>query len=145
MKGRCSTCNTESENLLQMTPTLDPSIRSGYCVKCNKRRLFMADREPAPVARQTDPETSHAAAASVRNPGLDRERVFRVLDQEGPMTDEEILARCHTFYAPTISPSGARTRRAELVKEGRVVDTGAKKRLSTGRMAIIWARRSTDA
>lgn len=139
MKGRCTSCNHESESLLAMRATLDPNMRMGYCLRCKKQRLFKADTGAAPVARNNDPDTSHEAAASVRNPGLDREKVYAALG-EGPMTDEEILERCHAHYATTISPSGARTRRAELVKEGRVADSGVRKRLHTGRRAIVWQR-----
>ena len=137
MTGRCTVCNTQTENMLRMDATLDEKVRRGYCLQCRRQRLFMADRSP--VARNTDPDTSHEAAASVRNPGLDREKVYAALG-EGPMTDEEILERCHAHYATTISPSGARTRRAELVKEGRVADSGVRKRLHTGRRAIVWQR-----
>jgi len=37
-----------------------------------------------------------------------------------------------------LSPSGARTRRAELVAMGLVRDSGDKSLLSSGRWAIVW-------
>lgn len=137
--GSCSVCNRPDEYFGRMVETLDQSLRLGYCLSCQRTRLFRAAVGPRPVARSTDPETSHEAAASVRNPALDRSRVYAALG-EGPMTDEQILDRCRAHYAPLISPSGARTRRSELVREGLVVDSGDRVRLSSGRRAIVWGR-----
>jgi len=58
------------------------------------------------------------------------------------MTDEEL----YTSYgkaviaglAPMASPSGVRSRRAELVVLGLVEDTGLRRKLVSGRNAIVW-------
>lgn len=62
---------------------------------------------------------------------------------DAPMTDEELLAEL-SRYLP-VSPSGCRTRRAELVNAGWVEedrdDSGqvVKRRGSTGTLRIVWA------
>ena len=71
------------------------------------------------LARAGDPETSQEAAASQAPDKLskDRQAVLRVLKMKGPLCDQDIfLALTETGY--NISPSGCRTRRAELVDVG---------------------------
>lgn len=94
---------------------------------------WMEDRA---VARNTDPETSHAAAKSV---GSDRIRssqkiILNLLRKFGPMTDAEIAGLMKVGF----SPSGTRTRRKELVDKGLVRDSGNRKRTSSGRSTIVW-------
>lgn len=86
------------------------------------------------LARATDPQTSHDAAKSV-NVTRGQTIVYSILAGYGPMTDVELLAHIPPH---TLSPSGARTRRAELVTLGRVRDTGRRQRLESGRFAIVW-------
>ncbi|AXH67868.1 hypothetical protein J4T99_gp062 [Mycobacterium phage Bromden] len=43
------------------------------------------------------------------------------------------------------SPSGLRTRRAELVKQGFVKDTGVRKRLPSGRLSVVWTKAKSGA
>jgi hypothetical protein len=59
-----------------------------------------------------------------------------LLKEQGPMTDERIY-RFHRITA-AMSPSGARTRRCELVVAGKVADSGKRERLPSGRMAVVW-------
>jgi hypothetical protein len=47
--------------------------------------------------------------------------------------------------APRASESGIRSRRAELVDRGLVVDTGRRIRLESGRYAIVWGRANVKA
>ena len=69
--------------------------------------------------------------------------IYAVLMQLGPMTDEELLTA--VLARMPASPSGCRTRRAELVAAGWVTeardDAGAvQKRRGTGGTArIVWA------
>lgn len=89
------------------------------------------------VARRGDPDTSWAAAASL-DPNVLRESqrvVLRLLREDGPMDDEHLVSR----LAGVLSPSGARTRRAELVAKGLVYDTGQRVTLLSGRKAIVWS------
>ena len=92
-----------------------------------------------PKARHTDPVTSHDAAKSVRNLTATQQRIVNLL--RFPMTDEELIDSF--FVAADISggyasPSGIRSRRAELVFRGVVVDTGERVKLRSGRHAIVW-------
>lgn len=90
-------------------------------------------------ARSADPDTSHAAAASLAPDKirLSQHAVLRHLRRNGPMTDTELV---DTFDGKIFqSPSGLRTRRKELVDRGLVADTGERVRLESGRTAIIWS------
>jgi hypothetical protein len=89
------------------------------------------------TARVTDPETSHAAAASVRDVRESQRAVHRLLLLYGPATDER-LVHLAELTALHISPSGLRTRRHELVALGLVQDTGHRAVMDSGRRAILW-------
>lgn len=94
------------------------------------------------IARTTDPITSHQAAASVREITKTHERVLEVLERYGPATDEEIeryyFNLAELFDWPKASPSGLRSRRAELVTLGKVFDTGQRGKTASGRQTAIW-------
>lgn len=85
-------------------------------------------------ARRTDPETSHDAAASVPNIRKSQELILTILSR-CPQTDEEIFSH---LPSGVMSPSGARTRRSELVAAGRVIDTGERRRTISNRRTIVW-------
>lgn len=91
-------------------------------------------------ARITDPETSHEAAASVKNISATQLAIMTILTF--PATDEELIDRFYGMasagLAPNASPSGIRSRRAELVAQGLVEDSGERRKLSSGRSAIVW-------
>lgn len=95
--------------------------------------------EPVALARRGDPETSHAAAASVKDLRHRQWCVLVALRAYGPCTDEE-LAGCYERAFPRTpqSVSGLRTRRHELVAAGLVEWTGEKRPLASGRMARVW-------
>jgi hypothetical protein len=102
-----------------------------------------------PVARRTDPPTSHAAAASARvGAGVIRAHVLEALRlaSRSPrlhgLTDDELLAEFERRNWPG-TPSGIRTRRRELVDADppQVIDTGTTRKTATGRSAIVWAAR----
>jgi hypothetical protein len=95
-----------------------------------------------PHARTLDPSTSHQAAASVRNIGATHQAILKVLSAFA-LTDLELV----TYYnnaarkddtVPRASESGIRSRRAELVELGLVMDTGRREKLASGRAAIVW-------
>jgi len=88
-------------------------------------------------ARRSDPDTSHAAARSLSDDKL-RESQGAVLGhfvEHGPMTDLDLG---NVYDGPPQSPSGLRTRRSELVGRGLLEDAGTRKRLTSGRYAIVW-------
>jgi hypothetical protein len=89
------------------------------------------------LARTGDPDTSHAAAASLGDVRESQRRVHALL-REGPATDELLFTRAFAV-GWDVSPSGLRTRRHELVALGLVVDTGQRVALASGRQAIVWA------
>jgi hypothetical protein len=106
--------------------------------------LFDEDLQPTymPMARVSDPKTSHEAAASVRAVTATHDRIIEVLERYGPASDEDINAYyfnlAELFEWPPVSPSGLRSRRAELVKLGKVVDTGERTKTASGRSTILW-------
>lgn len=91
---------------------------------------------PRPVARSTDPDTSHAAADSVSDETIRTSymRILGVLNNED-RTDEEIAQILQGW--PTLS--GLRTRRCEMVRLGLVTWSGEKRTLKSGRKARVWA------
>ena len=107
--------------------------------------LFDHDGEPTLAARATDPFTSVQARASISRERLrvTQEAVLAVLRFHGPIDDRtlvdiyEMLAE--SGVQPRQSPSGIRSRRHELVVAGKVVDTGERVKLASGRNAIVWA------
>lgn len=96
-----------------------------------------------PVARRNDPSTSHLAADSVRNVTETHRRILDLLaafgddHDEGLLSTWELMADREEGWYP-ISPSGLRSRRAELVKCGLVVDSGVKANTKSGRSTIVW-------
>lgn len=82
--------------------------------------------------RHEMPETSRAAARTVRVQS-GRELVLETLRNIGPSTDERI----YQAISFEISPSGCRSRRAELVRLGLVVAVGIGKTAS-GRDCQVW-------
>lgn len=66
-------------------------------------------------------------------------QVLWLLREIGPSTDEHLVAvhRACRELLPQ-SPSGIRSRRAELVELGMVRDSGRRERTLSGRRAIVW-------
>lgn len=97
---------------------------------------------PSARARTTDPKTSHDAAATV-DVATERARVLSILADHDALTDEEIEA-IHMWreksrgWGPS-SASGLRSRRAELVREGLVVERDRLGTTKAGRRSIRWA------
>lgn len=91
-----------------------------------------------PNARRTDPQTSHDAAATVENVTITQRFVLQALTK--PRTDPELIEAYRQLKkAPPASESGIRTRRAELVDKGLVLDSGARTLTPFGRKAIVWS------
>lgn len=105
--------------------------------------LFTAPAPSTPQARRTDPETSHAAAASLSEARITENQacLLQALAQFGPMTDTDLVAayQRHWKHAEWTqqSDSGLRTRRKELTDKGCIVYHG-EATLATGRKAQVW-------
>ena len=125
-----------------------------YCIECGKEsghltfceqwtptRPKPVYRYTTPTARSTDPDTSHAAAASIANVTDAQQTVLNLLSKHGPLTDLELAFRHADDEAEPISPSGLRTRRAELTEQGLVVDTGERRLSPSGRSCVVWGTR----
>lgn len=99
---------------------------------------------PTAHARTSDPSTSHAAAASLTSDVIRRSQaeVLTVLTELGEATDAQLVARYTALaLAERVtgqSQSGVRTRRKELVRAEKVVDSGRRERMPSGRQAIVW-------
>lgn len=93
-----------------------------------------------PRARWSNPDTSRAAAESI---SLDRvtetqARILSVLRINGPLSDEQLVERFHHSWPDSASDQGIRSRRGELVRKGRVVDSGRRGTTRYGRSCVIW-------
>jgi len=97
-------------------------------------------------ARNSDPDTSHAAAESVQRVTDTQVAIADLMRHIGrPITDTELATHYATWHAefgeetvPRSSPSGLRTRRSELVDRKIVQDSGQRELLPSGRHAILW-------
>ena len=108
---------------------------------CDEYRPEVIYRNTTQKARNTDPTTSHQAAASVAIDTLTRTQalILEALRAHGPLTDEQLCQRIAEVERKPVSVSGVRTRRSELVTAGRVVDSGERRQTTTGRQAIVWS------
>jgi hypothetical protein len=86
---------------------------------------------------RADPETSFAAARSIDEKKLTgtQKLVLWALKQ-GPAIDEQIVYRIREHTR--VSPQSIRSRRAELVRRGLVVDSGKRRRTQYGQEATVW-------
>jgi len=94
-----------------------------------------------PVARKTDPSTSHEAADSVYRPSQTAIAVFFALYGK-QLTDEELFhqfeGHAHEELHPYASPQSVRSRRAELADAGIIVWSGEYGTTRFGRKCRVW-------
>lgn len=93
-------------------------------------------------ARSGDPETSQQAALSA-NKVIARQiraRMVELLRMHDGMGGEELELRMtrDPFLGEWITPSGLRTRRAQMVREGIIRDSGRRNITRTNRTEIVW-------
>lgn len=93
--------------------------------------------DPFLLARTDDPDTSHAAAASINTTDLET-LVLNAIDAAGPrgMTQDELLAAF-----PGLSYSSVTARPAALKRKGFVVATDGKRKGSSGRAQTVLVAR----
>lgn len=112
----------------------------GFEVTPGKSRTSIKDiRTPVKAkVRRYDPGTSFAAALS-QTPDKTRGlyMAIRAVLARKPMTDEELLALFQS-RSKSVTPSGVRSRRAELVEAGWVRDSGQKRPTAAGHLSIVW-------
>ena len=97
-------------------------------------------------ARRGNPDISRAVARDLTPATLRKSQraVLRCLQHAGPVTDEEMIREYdrlrERFGWPIQSPSGLRSRRAELATAAPplVKDTGKRRQISTSRLATVW-------
>lgn len=114
-------------------------------VVIGKLRHALDENTKQAHSRRSDPDTSRQAARTVKVDGT-RKRVWDILkefsrfrlrdDVPFGVTDEQLIRACDHRNVG-ISPSGARSRRSELVKLGMVQSNG-KTKGSTGRLVTVW-------
>ena len=119
----CLECGRESEHV-RWCPAYVSPISAGW-----------AYTRPA-RARNTDPQTSHDAAASVTGQTETQRHLLELLANE-PATDMDLIERWHPEWGPA-TPSGLRTRRSELTEAGLVIDTGERRPSPSGRLCVVW-------
>lgn len=94
-------------------------------------------------ARNTDPETSHEAAASVKNlPEIKRNILLIMAGSSEPMMDWEIVRKYYEYtqvhgWAWAMEQS-IRSRRAELVRDGKIEFADEWGESVTGRRSRKW-------
>lgn len=95
-----------------------------------------------PLARNTDPQTSHDAPGSKEQRQTVRDAVLKIFEHYQHLTDEELvsvyIADRAVLGFPSSSPSGIRTRRSELVAQGLIELDGRIRITQSGRRALVW-------
>jgi hypothetical protein len=95
-------------------------------------------------ARGGDPQTSHDAARSVWNSTPLQRRILTelrraILDRGMTgLTDEAVAFYVTEVEGKPVSPSGLRSRRAELVDAGLITDSHRTGITKSGRKTVIW-------
>jgi hypothetical protein len=95
-------------------------------------------------ARNTDPQTSHKAAAGIQNITQLQGRIMEVF-MDAPMhsmgyTDDELIKEYGRMWGNFFPSSDAslRTRRSELVARKLIKDSGQKRPSKNGHDSTVW-------
>lgn len=95
-----------------------------------------------PHARTTDPETSHEAAKSVSKLKEMYDTMLIAFESLGPMNDDQLIKLWKVGVKELgwreASESGIRSRRSELVAQGKIIDSGKRVKMRSGRLSIVW-------
>ena len=106
------------------------------------QHTLFPDERPAKIARASDPETSHDAAAEMLPKLSDLESLMLIAwRQEGPQTANEAAAIAYyrrPANQPRTSPETLRKRYTGLLKKQRIVADGKKRCRISGKMATVY-------
>jgi hypothetical protein len=95
-----------------------------------------------PHARTTDPDTSHEAAKSVSKLKEMYDTMLIAFESLGPMNDDQLIRLWKVGVKELgwrdASESGIRSRRSELVAQGKIIDSGKRVKMRSGRLSIVW-------
>jgi hypothetical protein len=131
----------------------DRFIEKGHTMPTNEQtqihlgyqdKLTPAVSEQWPAARNSDPSTSHAAAASVRGAETIRGRVYQILSTHGEgLTHEQIVEAYNTSVTlygwPPAADQSIRSRTKELERDGFVKrNDKAVDKTAAGRLTHRW-------
>ena len=93
-----------------------------------------------PRARNTDMQTSHAAAASVMGVTTTQLLILQIFETSNGLTDDELIRaydRAYSLFHPA-ADSSIRSRRSELVERKMIRDTGKTRLSNNGRASTVW-------
>lgn len=97
-----------------------------------------------PLARPTDPDTSHEAAVEVAGKLSELQlKVVEIVARFGPLTASEIGAKAHELYGTNAET--ARKRCRECVRHNRLVEGDPRPCRVTGKNATTYAARPGTA
>lgn len=97
-----------------------------------------------PSTRELGQSTSFQAARSIKTENITKTMsgILEILTK-APLHDEALEQTYNALSIsqiyPFASPSGIRSRRAELVEMGLVVDSGERVKTRSGRSSIVWS------
>jgi hypothetical protein len=161
MRWRCGECGSRRLLIHALFGAWEIACGKGHAVPAVPGTEIVVDSarvpppEPMPIgqmrlladeahARRTDPDTSHAAAASVNDIRRSQIAVLSFFQHEGDFHDYALWIRYNEARGirpddyPRQSPSGLRTRRSELVDAGLVKKSGRKVKMPSGRSSHVW-------
>jgi hypothetical protein len=94
-----------------------------------------------PKSRWDNPETSRQAAESIPLSRVTQtqRRVIEVYRWNGwEMCDEKLVELYFHYWPNTCTDQSVRSRRGELVRAGKVFDTGKRLTTKYGRSCVVW-------
>lgn len=109
------------------------------CETVSKEQVL--ESYPQAHARRTDGKTSRDAAVSVTDTEKVRDWIMHLFREFGEMHDEYLVENYtngSVHQRPRASDSGIRSRRAELVRLGKLRDSGERGLTASGRKSVVW-------